>query len=213
MEEVDKIAFGKRVASRRIKLELSQDDLGQEIGMKQQGIDAIEQGRVKRPRLLRELAKALKTTEEWLLWKRGPEERPAGEPGAIQQVPLLDTVAAGKLKNPQSQIPHEDVPLLAFADLGRGDFFALRVERDSDSMNRVSPENSVIIVNRADKTLLTGKFYVFSIKGETTYKRWPGGENNYLEPYSTNPANKPIFYKKKTDLDVIGRVVRTVLDL
>ena len=39
----------------------------------------------------------------------------------VVQVPLLDSVTAGKLKSPSSQIPVEDVPLLAFADLGRGE--------------------------------------------------------------------------------------------
>lgn len=128
-------------------------------------------------------------------------------------VPLLDSITAGKLKSPSSQIPVEDVPLLAFADLGRGEFFALKVEKDNDSMDRVSPEGSTIVVNRADRTLVNGKFYVFAIKGETTYKMWQGGDNPHLAPYSTNPANKPIFFKKKSDLEVIGRVKRTVLDL
>jgi SOS-response transcriptional repressor LexA len=136
----------------------------------------------------------------------------ADKPAKIVTVPLLDLVSAGRLKSPSSQIPLEDVPLLAFADLGRGEWFALKVESDADSMDRVSPEGSIIIVNRADRTLVTGKFYVFAVKGKTTFKMWPGGSNNYLEPYSTNPANKPVFFKK-SELEVIGRVKRTVLDL
>ena len=51
---------------------------------------------------------------------------------SFAKIPLLDKVTAGKLKSSSSQIPVEDVPLLAFADLGRGDFFALTVEGDSD---------------------------------------------------------------------------------
>jgi transcriptional regulator with XRE-family HTH domain len=73
-KEVDPAALGRRVAIRRAKLGLSQEALALRIGMKQQGVDAIEQGRVKRPRLLRELARALSTSEEWLLWRRGAEE-------------------------------------------------------------------------------------------------------------------------------------------
>lgn len=41
--------------------------------MKQQGIAAIEQGKVKRPRLMLELAEALVTTQGWLLWEDGPQ--------------------------------------------------------------------------------------------------------------------------------------------
>lgn len=159
---------------------------------------------------LPQVAQALQWTVSDLLGDKEPKKE-RGSP-RFQRVPLLDTVTAGKLKAPSSQIPLEDVPLLAFADLGRGEWFALKVESDADSMDRVSPEGSVIIVNRADKTLVTGKFYVFAVKGKTTFKMWPGGSNNYLEPYSTNPANKPVFYKKN-ELEVIGRVKRTVLDL
>jgi transcriptional regulator with XRE-family HTH domain len=77
--EVDPAALGRRVATRRGKLALSQEALAARVGMKQQGIDAIEQGRVKRPRLLRELARALQTSEEWLLFRRGAEELPPVE--------------------------------------------------------------------------------------------------------------------------------------
>lgn len=131
----------------------------------------------------------------------------------ISYVPLLDRVTAGRLKSPSSQIPVEDVPLLAFADLGRGEWFALRVEDETDSMDRVSPPNSIIVVNRADRTLVNGKYYVFSLRGETTYKMWQGGDHPHLAPFSWNPANKPIFFKRKSDLEVIGRVKRTLLDL
>jgi SOS-response transcriptional repressor LexA len=129
--------------------------------------------------------------------------------GAIP-VPILSWVSAGQLADASSQIPVEDLQLLAFADLGHGDFFALRVT--GDSMDRVSPENSVIVVNRADQALVSGKLYVFAIKGETTYKAWQAGEPDYLAPLSTNPAHRPIFFKKG-DLIVIGRVCRSVIDL
>jgi SOS-response transcriptional repressor LexA len=136
---------------------------------------------------------------------------PVPSPNVPAPVPLIEWVAAGKLTEPRSQIPVEDVPLLAFADLGSGEWFALKVR--GDSMDRVSPEDSVIVVNRADKGLINGKCYVFSLRGETTYKRWQGGDPPYLEPYSTNPVNKPEFVKKKKDFEIIGRVKRTVLDL
>jgi SOS-response transcriptional repressor LexA len=129
----------------------------------------------------------------------------------ITMVPLLDSVAAGRLKSPMSQIPVEDVPLLAFADLGRGEFFALRVE--GDSMDRYSPEGSTIVVNKADRQLINGRCYVFAVRGQTTYKLWQGGDIPHLAPHSTNPLNKPIFFKKKSDLEVIGRVKRTLFDL
>lgn len=131
----------------------------------------------------------------------------------VQSIPLLDTISAGKLKTPSTQIPVEDVPLLAFADLGRGDFFALKLEDDADSMDRISPPNSILVVNKADRELRHGRCYIFSIDWETTYKMWQDGDPAYLAPFSTNPIHKPVFIKRKRAFDVIGRVKRTVLDL
>src|SRR5690606_18192611 len=119
---------------------------------------------------------------------------------------------AGKLKAPSSQIPVEDAPLLAFADLGRGEFFALKVE--GDSMDRGSPAGSTIVVNRADRTLVGGKAYVISNRGEATFKVWRP-EPPRFAPFSTNPTHEPVFVKSKKDAEgmVVGRVKRTVLDL
>lgn len=154
------------------------------------------------------VAQALQWTVSELL---GPPPRRVSQSAPkISMVPLLDRVTAGRLKSPSSQIPVEDVPLLAFADLGRGEFFALTVE--GDSMDRYSPDGSTIIVNKAERSLINGRCYVFSLRGETTFKMWQGGETPHLAPYSTNPINKPIFFKKR-DLEVIGRVKRTLLDL
>lgn len=74
MRVVDKRAFGRRVLQRRIRLGMTQDALAEAVGMKQQSVDNIEHGVVARPRLLREIADVLLTTQEWLLWKEGPEE-------------------------------------------------------------------------------------------------------------------------------------------
>lgn len=136
---------------------------------------------------------------------------PPTEGASITHAPLLSWVSAGALVEPATQVPVESVPLLAFADLGRGDFFALRVE--GDSMDRLSPEGSTIVVNREDRTLVSGKPYVFAVRGETTYKLWQDDDPPYLQSWSTNPVHKPIFIRRKRDLEVIGRVKRSVLDL
>lgn len=133
--------------------------------------------------------------------------------GDLVRVPLLSWVSAGKLRGDLAQpIPVADVPLLAFSDLGRGDFFALKVE--GDSMDRLSPDGSVIIVNRLDKTLIRGKPYVFAVRGKATYKLWESSDDVHrLEPYSFNPAHKAIFPKRDGDMEVVGRVRRTMFDL
>ena len=125
-------------------------------------------------------------------------------------IPILDKVTAGRLSNPLSQIPLDDLQTITISDLGSGEYFALRVE--GDSMNRISPEGAIIIVNRRDKTLINNKCYVFSLRGETTFKMWQADPPHFA-PYSTNPTNKPIFLKKKTDAEIIGRVKISILEL
>ena len=163
------------------------------------------------------IGKVLNVRGRWLFDGTGsmiPTKRENIEllsPNGIVQVSLIDQVAAGRLTNPNSQIPIEDVPLLAFADLGPGEFFATKV--NGTSMDRISPDGSIIIVNIRDRVLISGKCYMFASFGETTYKRWQGGDPAYLEPFSTDSIHKPIFIKRKRDFEVIGRVKRTVLDL
>jgi SOS-response transcriptional repressor LexA len=128
----------------------------------------------------------------------------------IMRVPLISWVNAGALADASTQIPNEELPLVTFADLGAGEFFALRVE--GDSMDRVSPPGSLIVVDRIERTLAPNRYYIFAARGETTYKRWHA-EPPYLAPFSTNPSHEPIFLNRRKDVEVIGRVRRTVLDL
>lgn len=155
---------------------------------------------------------------------RGRREVPADEMLAIEAasglaapsphlptlLPLVDWVAAGSLSEPSSQVPESDVPRVAFVDLPRGDYIALTVK--GTSMDRLCPEGSVIAVNRTDKALVAGKPYIFAVRGLTNFKLWHA-DPPYLDPHSWDPSHKPTFVKKKRDLEVVGRVVRSILDL
>jgi phage repressor protein C with HTH and peptisase S24 domain len=163
---------------------------------------------------------------EWLLTGRGPMERrptqadlrsedvAAGFDGRRDDpagLPLVAWVNAGKFADVNSQLPPRRLKLDLVRDLGAGDFFATKVE--GDSMDRVSPPGSIIIVDRNDKMLVSGKCYVFAVGGKTTFKMYMAGDPPYLAPHSTNPINPPIFIKRKADIEIVGRVKRTVLDL
>lgn len=129
--------------------------------------------------------------------------------GRAASAPLLDKVSAGELLAPLSQIDVSAAKQIYFSDLGPGEFFALTV--DGDSMNKQSPHNSIILVNKAETEPLSGKSYVFEHEGRTTYKLWKASPRS-LVPNSTNKALKAIPVAK-SDFRVIGRVKRTVLDL
>lgn len=77
MRELDPAAFGRRVAARRDKLGMSQEELAEKSGQSQSNIGWIENGGPRRKTAIlghaEALAKPLQTSREWLLWERGPE--------------------------------------------------------------------------------------------------------------------------------------------
>lgn len=76
-QETPAEGLARRVRARREAIRLSQSQLAQACGMSQQGIDSIERAVVERPRKLPEIARALQTTQDWLLFEVGNEiERP-----------------------------------------------------------------------------------------------------------------------------------------
>lgn len=73
MRKVESKAFGDRVRERREELGLTQKQLGDLAGYGQQTIVYYESGRIKRPqRCAMQLADALATTVDWLLYREGP---------------------------------------------------------------------------------------------------------------------------------------------
>lgn len=80
-------------------------------------------------------------------------------------------------------------------------------------MNLLSPEGSILIVDRNDRVPVSGRRYIFAIKGKTTFKEYVADDPPYLAPQSNNPKNRPIIIKKKSDVEIVGRVKRTLLDL
>ncbi len=129
----------------------------------------------------------------------------------IVSVPIISWVSAGRLIETGCQIEMKDAPTLALDDLEPGSYFATTVV--GDSMDRVSPEGSRVIVNTDERDPLPGRRYIFSHRGKTTYKRFENHPIVRLEPESTNPAHDTIYPDDTDDWTVIGRVRRTILDL
>lgn len=148
-------------------------------------------------------AKAYGVSAGWLLKGEGD--------AALTNVPLLSWVSAGRMERAAGVTSAEIERYVPVADLPRGDWFALSVH--GDSMNRIAPEGSIIVVNRADDTLINDRFYIFaSDQGEATFKQWRREPSPMLRPYSTNldhlaiPAEIDQYY-------VVGRVRRVITDV
>ncbi|MFS6817212.1 MULTISPECIES: helix-turn-helix domain-containing protein [Citrobacter] len=68
-------SLSDRIKSRRNQLKLTQAELAELVGTKQQTIQQVESGLTKRPRRLVELAEALQCDPRWLLFG-GDQDKP-----------------------------------------------------------------------------------------------------------------------------------------
>jgi len=102
-----------------------------------------------------------------------------------------------------------DLPTISVYGLPQGQWIALRV--DGQSMNKISPHNSIILVNMSEKNLISNAYYVIADEtGRATYKRYRPNETPPFQPFSTQEIKPP---KLEGAIRVIGRVRRTVTDM
>ncbi len=133
------------------------------------------------------------------------DEIVAGDTG--NRIILVSSVSAGALL--RDDISDEALGSVSAPDLPPGDYIALRVE--GTSMDRISPPDSVIIVNRADKRLVANACYVIADEdGTATYKRYRPGPDRF-EPVSTFDEHKTIFPDHEPT--IVGRVKMTMLEM
>ncbi|MBS7782418.1 MULTISPECIES: helix-turn-helix domain-containing protein [Providencia] len=59
--------LSERIKIRRVQLDLTQSELAEMVGLKQQSIQQIESGLIKRPRFIVEIATALQCDPSWLI--------------------------------------------------------------------------------------------------------------------------------------------------
>jgi len=155
------------------------------------------------------LAEVLGVSVEWLLTGQGEADQvPDFTKGAAVSVPLISWVSAGRMSFPDIS---DDI--IGHVEQGgldpTGDWIALKVV--GDSMDRISPPESIIFVDRADKVLVPNACYVISNgDGEATYKRFRSNPMRF-EPVSTNPTHEPI-YPTREPL-IVGRVKKSTIEM
>jgi phage repressor protein C with HTH and peptisase S24 domain len=187
---------------------LTQAQLAELADTSQPQIKRLESGERELTRTWAErLAPHLGTTAVRLLF---PDD--AVDEGGQVRGRLISWVSAGALLKPDAPIQDDDAAQWVYApDLDpQGDWIVLRV--DGDSMNRISPHDSLIFVNRKDRRLVPNACYVIGDgEGGATYKRYR--PPNTWEPVSTNPVHQPIRLPMNQEPDIIGRVRKTVLSM
>lgn len=154
----------------------------------------------------------LKVRAEWLYSGEGPMIAPPRVfTRPAQEIPVISWVSAGNPAELGQIEEMGDLERMTISGLPHGRFVATDVR--GDSMDRVSPEGSRIIFNTEDVDPVSGGYYVCSLRGETTYKRFYDQPIKRLEPFSTNPANRAIYLLDDDEWIVVGRVVRSLIDL
>ena len=195
-----------RLKERRLMLGLTQMQLAKQMDVSQKAITKWESGRtITRPAKLKELSEALQCSEDWLL---GGRETPSAPNG----VGLISWVQAGDLADVYDAYQLGDAEKWVDYPANHENMIALRVK--GTSMNRISPEGSIIIIDLLDRELSSNRLYVVKIGNQATYKRYRNNPPR-LEPDSTDPHDT-IFLSapdsQESDIQVVGRVVRTLMD-
>jgi SOS-response transcriptional repressor LexA len=205
--------LAERVAQAREARGWSQAELARRISARrrvrgkgdvlQQSVNQLEQGGVGAPRYLVELAEALEVDIAWLSGHGAAPASLKPHPGIVR-VPLVSWVEAGGLADTvDPYLPGEAAEWLPVAHQ-HDNLIALRVK--GQSMDRLAPEGTVIIVDLSDRALIDGKHYVFRHEGRATFKTWRKGPPPRLEPQSTDPDYQPIL--PLDGVEVVGRVIR-----
>ncbi|WP_299864462.1 S24 family peptidase [uncultured Hoeflea sp.] len=142
----------------------------------------------------------------WLLYGHESPSEPLS-------VPLISWVSAGAISDTAKvDGVFDSVPYVQAEGLDpNGDWIALRV--DGRSMDKISPHDSVIFVNRKERNLVPNACYVIGDgNGNASYKRYR--PPNIFEPVSTKPEDyEVITFSDDNTPDIIGRVRRTILNM
>jgi transcriptional regulator with XRE-family HTH domain len=181
---------------------LTQEKLADMLDVAQGIVSAWENGKmIPSVKRVPQLAKILDCSEAEI-WGYELSGRP---------IPILSWVSAGHMVscdafNGSSQ--QENMGTLLFEGRPNGKF-ALQVQ--GNSMNRMAPEGSLIVVDGINRDLIDGKPYIFCnvSNAETTFKLYKKDPTR-LEPFSTEDGYETIKITSPRNNDewqVIGRVI------
>lgn len=190
---------GPRIAARRAELGIRQNKLAQAVGMTQQGIQSIEGGEVERPKKLREIARALSTTEDYLLGKTKDPRDPDLDPETD-----FDTVP-----RPISGILEIDVR----AGLGGGGTTEGReVRHDGDHSDPVKPEAWKFPARFMREELRANESQVIILEtdGDSMEPTIGSGERIIVHTGMRTPSPDGIFALRDTFGNIIAKRVQVL---
>lgn len=218
------MSLAERVRERREAIGITQTELADKVGIKQQSIASIENGETKNPRKIFELAQALKCSVHWL--KTGQQEANATH---LEGISLWEE---------ESEDEEDDVylPFFKEAQLAAGDGrvveldcegkklkFSLRSLKKlgvkpeeaacmsvwGNSMEPVLPDGATVAINTGNTEIKDGKIYALDHEGMARVKimyRLPGGGIR-LRSFNTDEFPDEIYIGEDSNkIRVVGAV-------
>ncbi|MWP47468.1 LexA family transcriptional regulator [Gilliamella sp. Pas-s27] len=203
--------LGQRIRARREELNLTQEQVASQVGIKQQSYQAIESGEVKKPRYLYEISVALKCDMAWLLSGKEKEVKNV-EPIALKasQVPLISYVQAG-VWTESCELRDSTGFEYIMTSLELSDkAFALQIK--GDSMEPEFKEGDVVIIDPAIRPI-PGEFVVaMNGESEATFKKYRelGHDEHERMQFELIPLNPD--YTTMSTLTQQIRIVGTMVE-
>lgn len=179
--------IGQRIKERRKALKMSQVSLAKAAGCSQTTISDLERGRNEDSKELKDIAKALGVTVEYLADASPPSFFAIDNRTAVR-IPIISSIAAGQMcESPDLYHPGDaDEWVQTFAKVSSRSY-ALRVHGDSMTNPHglpSIPEGSIVVVD-PEVAESPGDIVVVKIKGEdeaTLKKLVKDGSQYYLKP-------------------------------
>lgn len=218
------MSLAERVKERREALGITQTELAEKVGIKQQSIASIENGETKNPRKIFELATALKCSMQWL--KTGEHESNAT---GLEGISLWD----------DDDVDDDDdvyLPFFKEAQLAAGNGRVVELDCDGrklkfslrslrklgvnpedaacmsvwgNSMEPVLPDGATVAINTGNTDIKDGKIYALDHEGMARVKivyRLPGGGIR-LRSFNTDEFPDEFYHGEESNkIRVVGAV-------
>ena len=206
------LEIGKRIKEAREIRELTQEQLGKELGMNKSTVQRYETGQVAKIKLpvLESIAKVLNVNPDWLVLKSDemhisiatiPFVKNIISLPKTKKVPLVGTIACGIPITAEENVDdYIDMDEDIHAD------FALRCKGDSMINARIFDGDIVYIRQQPD--VENGEIAAVYIDGEATLKRVFKHKNS-LELRAENPTFKNLYYEGQEleNIRILGKAV------
>ncbi len=148
---------------------------------------------------------------DWLYTGEGEMRASTEIARDVQDMPIVPWPAAARIRSTGDLEQFEDHERLTIGRLPKGDYFATKLP--NDSMDRVVPMGSLIVVRIDNSFPEAGGYYLFTLDGVTVFCRFEDRPCVRFEPCSWNPENHIQYLDPNQAVDPIGVVTLAVTRL